>query len=340
MVGTRKAPATNLLWSWMLFSSISYFVQTYGDRETADSGVEWAKLCPNKVPDMKYAPILYSMAQKAVGLDLGFKVESLNPTIALALHTFSSGGIHFPAPSNGIVSYVRIWKAGNNQVGCYFKEVAQRLNVTSKRVRGQEYLQQLRKAKCIITYIRDPLARFLSGYNEHEWRLDESRQLRKSTIHRLSRRRFSGGSFLERPLGNSGRFARYVHNVLSPKDMLHVLSEDYEVRHIFFMSGTLFALHMSGTETPIHFIPLESLSRSLPRFLQEQCDVPQEHTPSVPYCGQHNTTKDPLGTLKAAKKAMGENTSIARAVCYLIAMDYACFPEYLEDSLCSAYLPL
>ena len=112
------------------------------------------------------------------------------------------------------------------------------------------------------------------------------------------------------------------------------MMEHWMFEHVFSMSRVLAELSRLGLVLHAYLPSLKDLSRRWPAFVQEHC--PNYHPSEgflpkiMPRRGLHFSSRDPFGSYRAATQVWKEGGSTAQALCYLHAMDYACWRNLQE----------
>lgn len=295
------------------------------------AGINLDKLCMDGIPQLQFMPIIYFAARNILGVSSAYgKIDGED---AFLFSTFKSGVHQVVMPDGKVISYIRIWKGGNNQVACFLSLLAKEVNGTYMQ---SGKFSKLKDSSCAFTFVRDPLSHFLSGYNEQEFRLNAVGNKSESKRTKL-RQGLRKSSFMDAGLGTEARFKKYVEHILNPREFMHMINTDGAVRHVFLMSGILASMQREGISKSIYVGEVHTLSHSLVEILQDKCLVKVSGM-QVPHCGQHQSSDDPLGTYRASHQALKTHRSLQASICVLLAMDYACFPSYLSSSECAQYL--
>jgi len=221
--------------------------------------------------------------------------------------------------------YVRVWKAGNNQIRALEEDLAKELGISDYqeevRLRKKEFQTENGIEPCIYTVIRDPIQHFLSGYNEIEFRTFRTHTWPEAPYH------------TDLPYNKTDdhkkRFRAFVEDLLV-EDGSFLVNSVYS--HCFSMSRVLSSLAKIGRQLNGYLADLADLTQRWPEFLTNTCPglPPLESFPKPKVNGQHQSSKDPWGTYKASKEVWAEGGPIARALCLLSAPDYACFEDLPE----------
>jgi hypothetical protein len=239
------------------------------------------------------------------------------------------------SPKKELLTYLRIFKAGNNQITGFLNDFFKKQGgQVEDRIKYQAVASKraLANATCAITAIRDPISHFLSGYNEVEFRNKKGPPAAPYT-------RFVHGSKL--------RFEQFVADFLggvvtgenegrTPVQNLKFQTPEIdEWAHLYSMVGVLTQLALSGGKLVSYLPTISNLTNDFPKFLYNTCPGLPESLldPKVMEVhGQHESSKDPSGTYNAAKAVWMDGGPMARALCAMHAMDYACWDQ-LPDGI-------
>lgn len=309
-----------------------------------------AKLCPGQVPALALAPAVFRAAQRAAGLPERNVAEQ-----AMRFHKFVARQ-YAARVGNTIAVYQAHWKCANNQVADYMrawiKESRPPLPAAGGQDRGSHeevdaFLANSTKregggrrlAVCAFGVLRDPVSHFLSGYNEIEYRIKNTRR-GALPLQRPGFQRVPGGS--------AARFEAFVKGLLQGEWAEKKLySKTMMYHHVSLMSGVLTTgPAASGIRRwmseygapPAHFAMVETVMEDVPVILQSKCQLPPHAVPPMELRGQHNSSTDPHGHYRAAKEAVAAGGPVVDALCILHAMDYACFPQLLVPVMCRRVL--
>lgn len=234
-----------------------------------------------------------------------------------AFNSFWSGRLdHGPN-----ASYIRIWKCGNNalmgNIDAYYNA---NMSFT---------VAAAPPGMCTYTFVREPMERFASAYNEVEWRfINESITIKDP---------FPDSTFHTYPLGSAARVRAFVSDLAEFrlfKSMYYKrLPSFYDeqlrgdvLHHIFPMSGVL-----------AHVPHLEFVGR-LSSFwedwhaVKQLCGLQQIRT-FVPYLGDHESSLDPYGTYAAAAKVLSEDCTVYCIMYHILVADFMCF-DYKPSPRC------
>jgi len=221
-----------------------------------------------------------------------------------------------------------------------------------------------RTKPCVFTVLRDPVSHFLSGYNEIEYRvlsgvhdpgvvpnLTDPNDLEKLASYIKI-------PYEDGPKQREERFAEFVRDLV----MEHPCFAHFRTyEHMASMSRNLHTLaKFSLLQEEPWFLPtLQNLTDNFPKFLSQRCprlawnyhqlesrdddsteqhhdrslEIPRHAASSTPLLllppmdrqSGHRSSHDPCGTYQAAKSVFAKNGTVARALCILHAMDYACY---------------
>jgi hypothetical protein len=218
----------------------------------------------------------------------------------------------------GNASYVRIWKNANNAVRCNMKrcfnvESFKQLDVGHRDLDGDAALTTF-----TYTFVRDPVPRWASGYNEIEFRI-LSRGIDVAEI-------CINCSFHNFPPGSEERVWAFLHDFLA-MNMLTCLHVDCSVdvpniRHIYPQSGVLKHLMKLDHVNLTDYIGVE-----WPRLMQEHMKAGQ-HPQLCQYdksACQHPSGADPYKTYAAAKSAIRSSPQLEAILQRILVDDYRCF---------------
>jgi len=213
--------------------------------------------------------------------------------------------------------YVRIWKGANHAIWDNVHSISQMMNrLTFDQSYNNATIGHLQRF-CTFTFLREPVARFIAGYNEMEWRITNSQT---SVLQKCP-----GCTFTTFPLGSQERVWAFIADLLT----LELLTSNGAVcgalrgaAHVFPMSGVL--RHIKHLDFIGH---LENIASDW-LLLQEKCfhlptTLIQEFNGTY---GNHASSSDPYGTYKAAKELVASVAIVREAIEFLVATDYHCFP--------------
>jgi hypothetical protein len=287
-------------------------------------------LCPAEVPNTALGPTLFAMA----GAELGISSERINslkqqqfdsqdPTSTKTLTyqfyhgRFANAAIYING--NHTIAYIPIWKAANNAIRQWMKTLGTLQYVRPERLFGASLNDM--KPSCVVTAVRDPISHFLSGYNEIEYRKDS---ISNNTLL---------PSYYNMPFDSQDqrqdRFAQFVRDIVEGESraLLHL-----PFSHVFSMSRVLEALSRNGGVWSGYLPSIANLSTEFPTFFKNTCKLEEDLPAMKDTRWQHKSSHDPEGFYQSAKTVWAEGGEVARALCMLHAMDYACWKN-LPDGI-------
>uniref|UniRef100_A0A7S1FK83 Uncharacterized protein n=1 Tax=Corethron hystrix TaxID=216773 RepID=A0A7S1FK83_9STRA len=241
------------------------------------------------------------------------------------------------------ISYLIVWKGGNNAIHGFLANEGEHLSNTGydkKKFTGKE---------CLITAIRDPLEHFISGYNEVEYRLvDEATARERTQMVETGGWTFGKVDISESPVK---RFRQFLVDILScPKERSYTGIADgtgLETYHAFSMSSLLFNLHnrLHLNANKLNYLPtMNNLTNTLGPFLAEKCGVDWFREERIPDgLGEHSSSSRPQyiklkNALKEEKKDK-MTVQVVKALCAIHLIDYACWRN-LPDGVPSICMDL
>jgi hypothetical protein len=302
-------------------------------------------LCPDGVPDpSSWGPTLFELARS----QLGFTPEDFaaakrhqhvftkpHPDRELTFRFFHGqyqDAVVYTAnkssddtTANKTVAYIPIWNDANIAVHQWMQDTLNSSGVVDEvatedlfAVGGKDKrLQSL----CVVTTVRDPIQHFLSAYNEVEYR---RHNVEENSIL---------PTYYELPHTNAeqrnARFAQFVSDlVLEDSKGFH----GGLFSHIFSMSRILTELNRVGGQLTAYLPSLANLNSKFPQLVQSTCGLKETLPPIPKDKGHHKSSEDLEGFYQAAKDVWTDKGAIARALCALHAMDYACWTD-LPDGI-------
>lgn len=160
--------------------------------------------------------------------------------------------------------YVRVWKAGNNQIRALEEDLAKELGISDYQeevgLRKKEFQTENGIEPCIYTVIRDPIQHFLSGYNEIEFRTFRTHTWPEAPYH------------TDLPYNKTDdhkkRFRAFVEDLLV-EDGSFLVNSVYS--HCFSMSRVLSSLAKIGRQLNGYLTDLADLTQRWPEFLTNTC---------------------------------------------------------------------
>ncbi|CAJ1962899.1 unnamed protein product [Cylindrotheca closterium] len=254
---------------------------------------------------------------------------------------------HLDPGEEDIFSFLSIWKCANNQLRSFLEQIFP----------GEDFKQQVRfkdrhekfpeannnkqghgLSECILAVIRDPIAHFLSGYNEIEYRI-RSKEPRRPVAQKWP---FGG-----QPEGSIERFEQFVADLLTcpiGKKLPGIINagaiRKLELEHLYSMTGVLRLLDKDDSVTRsnrnFHYLPsLKNLNETWGPFVVSSCPRSFSNTtktkllttPMITESGKHESSGDPHGTYKSAKLVWKHGGPTAKALCAIHLMDYACWQD-------------
>ena len=304
-------------------------------------------LCGEGAPNLLLSSLLFMLARSEVFAEDDPRARAANHTRASTGHPsktqlkFFSGeygasvfrGFNEKGDRFATV-YVRLWKCGNNQIRWMEQKLFKHFNGTYERMHLWNALRAGNSPPpCIYTAVRDPIAHFLSGYNEVEVRqLGEYNNQSAADWPSSSKPapyHISSPYSSESPYLRQERFKAFVEDVLleEPTFAIH-----YVYSHFFPMSRILVNLKKHDLELTGYIPQLENITSTWPTFMSSNCEnfPSPEVIPTMKEQGQHKSSRDRLGLYRAAKEVWKEAGPIARSLCLLHAFDYACFEDLPE----------
>ena len=162
--------------------------------------------------------------------------------------------------------------------------------------------QRSRNASLLtFTFVREPMARFISAYNEISFR---------SVFFPNAAEHYSrpGVTHVRQPHGSSMRFRAFLRDLLSGAPVV-------DIEHAFTSVGAL--------AMDVDFIGrLERFDADFARLLA-RLQLPAD-TPFNRSAGAHASSADPTRDRAAAAAVLREDADAAAAVCLLLLPDFAC----------------
>ena len=311
---------------------------------------------PNQKQRLKLAKLFFHLARLEV-FEGDVSVGRISVANLFFNHDTWGYQVYYGDPAFKVI-YVRAWKCGNNQINNFHHQVFDNLKGELKFVDSiGKSLDTIRttsgftKDTCIYTAIRDPISHFLSGYNEVEHIILNKKRRRNgiklkalAPFHNkvpyifnrnmtfnndgVSLETFHSLEFHDR---RKKRFEEFVKDLLRQDANFY---RDYRYFHVFAMSAMLTNLARKNVKLTGYIPTLSNLTSSWPKFISENCTgAPRlEDFPKLEIAGQHNSSKDPFFTYKAAYDVWNEGGNISRALCLLHTMDYSCWRD-LPDGI-------
>lgn len=204
--------------------------------------------------------------------------------------------------------YIRVYKCGNNQIALNLQQDHNAMRIHPENITR---LQD----KCAFTFVRDPVSRFSSGYNEIEFRMTERKDA-FNTFFEKKKREGDEILFHSFPVGSQARVHVFFHELLEGK-----LIDLPDVSHLDPM--VIFLKNLYVDLPPLQYVGLVDTLDEDYEEAQKTCGF-KNITPLDHALGQHPTSADPLGAYDASKQFFSHPSSI-KALCEMYATDYQCF---------------
>jgi hypothetical protein len=217
-------------------------------------------------------------------------------------NSFWSGYVRHP---NASTAYVRIFKCGNNNI--------------NSNIGGPIHYHETNKSiaysqTCLFTFVRDPIRRWASAYNEIEYRY------RGKDVSAF----LPSASYYKHPLRTSGRVEAFIFDIV----WLRIIASNVDdtdqdnvyrfgdISHVFPMAGVL--RHVPRLD---YVGELEKFNVDWPDA-KKKCNITR-----LPYDlakGQHQSSLDELGTYTAAHQAL--KSCLMQCILYhILIMDFLCY---------------
>ncbi len=294
---------------------------------------QWAAiqefLCPNGLPNTDSGPKLFSMARTALGItSLEFEaarknrsnLQQGNPNDALTYRFFHgkfSNAVTYNK-GNSTVAYIPVWKAANNAIR-HWMTTSLAMQGAVERIKIESLFNastQTTNPSCVVTAIRDPISHFLSGYNEIEFR--------RQSLQNYSIRPLYYDMPHETTEQQNNRFVQFVKD-FAMEESKALVHEPFG--HVFSMSRVLTTLSSVGGFLSGYLPSIEHLSTEFPSFVTNLCHLEDELPVIDESMGRHSSSNDPDGFYQTAKNVWYEQGKVARALCAVHAIDYACWKD-------------
>ena len=188
---------------------------------------------------------------------------------------------------------------------------------------------------CTVAFVRDPLARFISGYVEFEWRFEKARKMYNNSLV------VQGYTFHEYKLGSKQRAAAFVRDLVSFNmiEWLHELPPNLdwfnkhlqENPHLFHRNAIAHICPMVGRlwGKKIDFLgQLELMSRDW-TLMADHCKMKNVETFNYNLVSD-SLSEDPQGTQRAMQKAFADDCHLKAAVCILLKVDYDILSNHFD----------
>jgi len=369
------------------------------NHKTASSSNNWQRvkqaLCPAMIPNTAKGDTIFALAAAELDMTSAITTASSSSPLpprrrpALVFDFLPELNVWHDTRTNYTVAYVAVYKGANNQINAFTNWVYEHELRQQTQSQNQQNWRHERWAfqgpqrdpldwlktrlgkdasqggnTCLITAVRDPASRFLSAYNEIEYRFDQNyyHGLQQTNINNqtttMNRRNRHAWGFTNVPLGTPARVETFVRNLVkwyfycpSLQHKAFCRAEKLELMHLWGMAGMLATLHQHGNHPLTQYLPgISNLNERWPRFVADTCfddtatttdtwrpPLPFPPNTTMPLMGQHGSSQDPEGTYAAAKQMWNAQGATARAICALQVMDYACFefengiPDICQD---------
>lgn len=308
------------------------------------------KLCPAGTPNTALGETLFALGRAQLGItdELYQQVQADHPSLSEGqeqkemVYRFYHGEFQnvtlFTNWENGkTFGYIPIWKAANKEIRSWLDDnfdqplVTGDFETTSLADITAEYQQDFARntdrKPCLVTAIRDPISHFLSGYHEVEKRREK---VEASVITN------NLPMYLRMPFDTErqrqGRFAQFVSDILT-EDSKELKSP--VIQHICSMSRVLEELHKDQATLTSYLPSLDNLQDAFPQQLLQSCPdaIPTGQALQAMETGEgHHLTNDDEGFYASAKESFATSGTVAKALCALHAIDYACWKD-LPDGI-------
>lgn len=306
------------------------------------------QLCYNMWPNLDMVQTLFAIARyELLGEPLPSQNETtlqqdITPSKMIAkffVGEFGGASVYMDEKNPKLTTtYPRIYKCGNNQVrsmekivwwnndtkisnGTYFAEMPLRTAVNSLYDRNTSQYKRPGEV-CIYTVVRDPISHFLSGYNEADFRVIRGVNLGTKNVTTFAP--YFNVSYTKSNETRRQRFTQLVKDVVSEREEL---VQHYVYSHFFSMSRILPIMDHLNQSLSGYLPSVANLETEWPKFMTKTCPEmpPLDTFPPMKTMGQHRSSKDELGLYQAAKEVWNEQGLVARALCVIHAVDYACW---------------
>ncbi|KAL9183378.1 hypothetical protein ACHAXT_005165 [Thalassiosira profunda] len=317
------------------------------------------RMCPKMRPNRGAFQTLFSLARSELGFTqvpenhvpnedqaggcrlVPFQVSREDMVFAQQFFTTDKGVLGYTFPEGaGHVVYPRIWKAANNYIVGNLKHSMSQIeggeiweHKSTKQALQTHIPRSQFNTTCVITAVRDPVERFLSGYNEMEWRVAHW------SNHRWETEKNSGRlGFVRHGNGTDARFRGFVSDLVRGAHSSGIASSSphWSVHHFFSMAGVPW--QFAGIDgLDVKYLPaISNLGVEFPEFLARSCGsgLPEGLGNEFSLKSRHPSQDDEHGFYSSAKRVWSMHDETARALCAVYAMDYACFDAIPVPSVC------
>ena len=298
-------------------------------------------LCPAGVPNLSISRTLFAMGRKQLGVNATEFME-----VKMAQRKFLKNMTQFEIPSRFFEGefnyavvvrslerdrsgpsyafiYVPIWKAGNNSIWLWIHRALWGKHIATTLKDFFDSSSNDKLDACIVTAIRDPVTHFLSGYNEIEFRRNEFPEAERKFLTKYY------GMPTESESDRRSRFEQFVYDLL-----LEDASgwRDGVYQHVYSMSRVLTELNKVGRRRLTSYVPdVNHLSKDFPAMVEDHCPSFLAHLrdksrlPDVDE--EKKVSLDEETFQRSAKAVWVEGGPVAKSLCVLHAIDYACWDK-------------
>ncbi len=286
-------------------------------------------LCPAGKPNTTFSPTLFALARTQLGITPEDFMQTKKDQHSIPqehserelIYRFFDGQFQDACVytrGDDTIAYIPVWKAANMAIRAWMTNslAVQGAveDIKTAALFNNTASIPVRKPTCVVTAIRDPISHFLSGYNEVEFRRPQIEDR-----HILPR-------YYGMPFNNSeqrhNRFVQFVLDlVVEDSKGLH----GGPFGHVFSMTRILTELNSVGGFLSGYLPSIDHLSTEFPSFVKETCHLNEDLPAIHEGLGKHLSSQDPDGFYEAAKSVWKEQGEVARALCALHAIDYACW---------------
>lgn len=308
------------------------------------------KLCPSGVPNADLGETLFALGRSQLGIseEVFSQLQAERNSLAEGhenkeiVYRFFHGEFQnitfFTNWENGhTFGYIPIWKAANKEIRGWLDanfnqplvtgdfEETSLADITARY--QQDFAKNTDHKPCLVTAIRDPISHFLSGYREIERR-------REKVVASLNSHK-NLPMYLQMPVDSNrqrqARFAQFVSDILT-EDSKELKSP--VIQHICSMSRVLEELHNDRASLTSYLPSLDNLQDNFPKHLLETCSdaIPTGQVLEAMGSGQghHTPHEDEEGFYESAKESFSASGTVAKALCAIHAIDYACWKDLPE----------
>mmetsp|Transcript_59069 Transcript_59069/g.71109 ORF Transcript_59069/g.71109 Transcript_59069/m.71109 type:complete len:779 (-) Transcript_59069:207-2543(-) len=287
-------------------------------------------ICPKMKPKTNLWPVIYSMIRKEIENE-GHVFLKDEISKRYFFPNTANFEVYEGKNKNSEMSflYLKMFKCANNNIRSWIDDLANFIDgkvyeklMTSK---DKAVVDNLKKP-CAVTAIRDPISHFLSGYNEFEFRMENTLStLNYVTMKEGSEERFKTfvmeyfyqtDTFLSKNITIDNGFTRKYNKTINAP----------VTPHLFPMSRFLPILDQLGIK--LNYLPsLSKLNTTFPKFVSNSCDAKELMKVPMANMDTHESSLDPKGSYRAAKKVWAEGGLTSRILCQYRVFDYACFDD-------------